>query len=679
MTEVLLDMENTNALITVAMLAAIYENQQKDYLDIIKPFVCNLLPARNEYIDFFHIKQHMESEYGFVNMPIGVIENIVDRLCRDVTGLCSKQKSRYFMCGVYDNSDFRAKRLSIKSACADVSSALKEYLNSERALNVDEARCTSELLKFLDCCGHRVLKNTESMRSLPVDERMGRYIACFIQNEKKKSSTIYDHVIELARGYMVYRCIYFFSESGIEQSNFSLKNVVVYLDTPLIINALGLDTEIRRQAVWDAINLAKSLGARVTVLQHNVEEAQGILNAYIAAYPRVQTFALQNITSKEYSCLTIRSIADRLPEKIASELNEQIDTAPGLGTSSDWDQINTEEALRQYYLKSIQGKENDDIKLLRIENDVRTLSYAMQLRNGDRPKQFANCKVIVLSDSKTARLAAKALYDSPLSRDEIDLVYGLNDFSCIAWLSSSSPSAEIAEDLLMYNASAALEAPDAVIEKMLKYVDELTETGAIGEKMAFLLRTHPAVKEAAAEVVGNSEDNFTPAMLNAIYDEAVAGRAAEMAASQYEPYIKGLSDQLKERDLREQEMADELKRERDKESKRHAKLSCLADEKSDKFKNRIIWILTGIIRVFQIAVIFFVLYSIVFEARDGFSDETPMSILQMCALLFALISAVDFFIPKFKFADKWIHKFANFVADRKWHREMEKGKKYLDM
>ena len=242
MTEVLLDMENTNALITVAMLAAIYENQQKDYLDIIKPFVCNLLPARNEYIDFFHIKQHMESEYGFVNMPIGVIENIVDHLCRDETGLCSKQKSRYFMCGVYDNSDFLAKRLSIKSACADVSSALKEYLNSERALNVDEARCTSELLKFLDCCGHRVLKNTESMRSLPVDERMGRYIACFIQNEKKKSSTIYDHVIELARGYMVYRCIYFFSESGIEQSNFSLKNVVVYLDTPLIINALGLDT-----------------------------------------------------------------------------------------------------------------------------------------------------------------------------------------------------------------------------------------------------------------------------------------------------------------------------------------------------------------------------------------------------------------------------------------------------
>lgn len=675
MAEVLLDMENPNALITVAMLAAIYENQKKDYLDIIKPFVCNLLPACNEYIDLFQIKQRMESEYGFVNMPIGVIEKIIDRLCRDEIELCSKHGTKYLMCRVYDNSEFRTKKLSIKAVCAEVSSALKKYLNDERALKVDEERCTNEILKFLDCCGHRVLKNTDSIRSLPVDEKMGMYIACFIQNEKKKKSTIYDHVIELARGYMVYRCIYFFSESGIEQSNFSLKSVVVYLDTPLIINALGLDTEIRKQAVWDAINLAKSLGARVTALQHSVEEAQGILYAYIAAYPRVQTFALQNL--KGHSSLTIRSIAERLPEKLALELNDQIDTAPGLGISSDWDRLNIEEALRRYYQQSIQGKEYDEVKQSRIENDVRTLSYAMQLRNGDRPKQFANCKVIVLSDSRTARLAAKTLYNSPSHR-EINLVYGLNDFSCIAWLSSSSPSSKIAEDLLMYNASAALEAPDAVIEKMLKYVDELTEAGAIGEEMAFLLRTHPDVKEATAKVVGNGEVTFTPTMINAIYDEAVAGRAAEIAASQYEPHIKGLSEQLKESNLQKQEIADELKREKDKDSKRHDKLSCLADEKAEKAKKYTIRLLTGIIRALQGTVLLFFLCSIAFDARAGFSEKMPLSIWQICALLFSLISVVDFFVPKLKWADKWIHKFANFVSDRRWNEEMKKGKRYLE-
>lgn len=677
MVEVLLGMENTNALITVAMLAAIYESQQKDYLDIIKPFVCNLLPARNEYINFSEIKQRMESEYGFVDMPIGVIENIVDRLCRNEARICSKRGFEYFMSGTYDNSDFRTKRANIKLACTQVSLALKEYLDKERALNFDEKRCTSEILKFLDSCGHRILKDTDSMRTLPANEKMGRYIACFIQIEKKKNSVIYDHIIELARGYMVYRCIYFFSECGIEQSAFSLKNVVIYLDTPLIINVLGLDTEIRKQAVWDAINLAKSFGARVTALQHNVEEAQGILNAYIAAYPRVQTFSLQNITLKNYSSVTIRSIAENLPTNLAAKLNDKIDTAPGLGTSSDWDRINTEEALRQYYLKSIQGKEHDDIKQLRIENDVRTLSYAMQLRNGDRPTQFANCKVIVLSDSKTARLATKALYDSRL-RNEINLVYGLNDFSCIAWLSSSSPSAEIAEDLLMYNASAALEAPDSVIEKMLKYVDELTEAGAIGEDMAFLLRTHPAVKEVVAEVVGNEGDTFTPAMLSTIFNKAVGGRAEEIAASQYEPRIKELLDQLRESDSQKQEIAVELKKEKEKDSNRYAKLTRSADEKAEKSRKRTLRFFTGFVRVFQVTITLFVIYSIACDASVGFSSEMPLSI-QICAFLFALISVVDFFVPKFKFADKWIHKFANFIADCNWRREMKRGERYLNM
>ena len=672
-------MENTNALITVAMLAAIYENNQKDYLDIIKPFVCNLLPPCGQQVDFLDIKQKMELEYGFVNMPIGVLEKIVRRLCRENPLLCVyNNRDRYVMCGVYDNCDFRKKRTNIKATCATVSEALREYLNTERAMNVDVDRCTSELLRFLDQCGHRILKNNSSIRSLPVDERVKRYIACFIQIEKEKKSVVYDRIIELARGYMVYRCIYFFSQSGIDKSQMSLNNVIIYLDTPLIINLLGFDTEIRKQAVWDAVNLAKSLGARVTVLQHNVEEAQGILNAYIAAYPRVQTFSLQFLTLKGYSSLAIRSISEHIPEQIVSLLGERVDTAPGLGTSSDWDQINTEEALRRFYLQSIQGKEKDEIRRLRIENDVRTLSYAMTIRDGDRPKEFANCKVIVLSDSKTARQAAQALYGGT-SRDEVDLVYGLNDFSCLAWLASPSPSAEIAEDLLMYNAAAALEASDAVIEQMLKYVDELTETGVMGEEMAFLLRTHPDVKSAVVEVTGNDEKAFSPEMLSDIYNKAVGYRADEIAALKYEPQLKGLEERLKDSALQKQEIADELKRERQRNYDRVEKLNSKAQQKAQKVARYAKNILYIIVRLTQIIMICFVLYALFDGMKTDFAGDRPISIFEIGAAVFALVSAVDFFVPKWKYADKWIHKIANGISDRVYQREVERGRKYLEM
>jgi len=679
MYEVLIDMGNTNALVTVAMLAAIHENHQKDYLDIIKPFVCNLLPAGRQYVDLIEVKQRMESEYGFVNMPIGVLQKIMVRFCRDNPSICSDLgQNRFMMNRSYDNSDFCTKRLNIKTACTAVSEALKDYLNIERAMGTDVERCTSEFLRFLDQCGHRILNNNEAIRSLPVDERMGRYIACFIKNEKDKKSSIYDQILELARGYMVYRCIYFFSKSGIEKSNISLEDVVIYLDTPLIINALGYDTEIRRQAVWDAINLAKSLGARVTVLEHNVEEAQGILNAYIASYPKVQTFSLQTLTLKGYSPVTIRSISEHMPETIADSLGEDIDVAPGLGSSSDWDHINTEEALRKYYLDSIQGKEKDEVRRFRIENDVRTLSYAMQIRNGDRPQHFEDCKVIVLSDSKTARRATKALYDD-VRHEEIDLVYSLNDFSCLAWLSSPSPSSDVAEDLLLYNAAAALDPSDGVIKQMLKYVDELAEAGEIGEEMAYVLRVHPSVKEATAEVVDTNTGTFTADMIHVIYEKALSGRANEIAASEYEPQVKGLRDELRNNVLQKQEMEAALRRERQKEANRFAKLDEEAHKKAAKWAKGIAkWLLKGF-RVLQFLAIGFVVYSVIDGIKADLSVDNSVSIWEISAMIFTILSTIDYFIPKMHFADRWINKLANFLGDKIYTYEIKKGERYLKL
>lgn len=664
-----LDMSNTNTIITVAMLSAIYENHQKDYLDMIKPFVCNLLPARNQHIDFLDLKHRMESEYGFINMPIGVLKKIIARLCKGDNPLCVCYGfDQYRTVKAYDTSEFRKNHTHMKATCSEVSNALKDYLNNERAMNYSEERCTLEILRYLDQFGHRVLKNSDALRSLPVDERISRYIACFIQLEKEKNSLVYDRILELARGYMVYRSIYFFSQKGIEKSGISLAGVTVYLDTPLIINALGFDTIVGKQAVTDAIGLAKSLGARVAVLEHCVEEAQGILNAYISAYPRVQTFRLQALTIRGYSLLALQNISQGISQKLQEELDISIDAAPGLGSSSDWDRINTEEALNRYYIDSLQDKKHDEILHTRIENDVRTLSYALQLREGNRPKHFENCKVLVLSDSKTARQAAYALYDD-YRHDEINIVYSLTDFSCIAWLASPFQPPEIAEDLLMYNSAAALDVADAVIEQMLTYVDELEELGEISENMAFLLRTHPSVRYAAAEITGNDASLLSPNMINEIYKKAVDETATKIASTKYDPQIRTLNEQ-------NQIAAEALRTAKKKEEERGARLNSRAREKERKATTFVLQILTCLIRIIQFAVIGFVLYSVFAVSQN---DSQSVSIYHIIAVIFSLFSVVDSALPKLHYIDKWIKKFAHYFGNWVYDREIKTGKKYLDV
>ena len=235
--EVMIDMENTNALVTIAMLASVYQSEQKDYLDIITPFVCNLLPARNQLINFSVLQEKMESEFGFHKMPIGVLKKIVLKLCSQNPAICYQRAfDEFLVVGIVNNSEFRNKRKDIKETCSEVAGALQSYLDVERNMKLDASRCTVEILRFLDQCGHRILRDYEPIRSLPVDEKIGRYIASFVQLEKKVQSTIYDKFLDLARGYMVYRCVYFLSQSTQASTIVSLNNVTVYLDTPLIIN-----------------------------------------------------------------------------------------------------------------------------------------------------------------------------------------------------------------------------------------------------------------------------------------------------------------------------------------------------------------------------------------------------------------------------------------------------------
>ena len=57
---VFINMNNNDCLVTVAMLSALLSKEKKDYLDIIAPFVLNLLPTQKG--DKINILQILKEE-----------------------------------------------------------------------------------------------------------------------------------------------------------------------------------------------------------------------------------------------------------------------------------------------------------------------------------------------------------------------------------------------------------------------------------------------------------------------------------------------------------------------------------------------------------------------------------------------------------------------------------------
>lgn len=60
-------------------------------------------------------------------------------------------------------------------------------------------------------------------------------------------------------------------------------------------------------------------------------------------------------------------------------------------------------------------------------------------------------------------------------------------------------------------------------------------------------------------------------------------------------------------------------------------------------------------------------------------NHVPVVVLLKLNALLAVLCAIDYFVPKMHWGDRWIKKFANWCGDCIYKREINKGKKYLEM
>lgn len=166
-------------------------------------------------------------------------------------------------------------------------------------------------------------------------------------------------------------------------------------------------------------------------------------------------------------------------------------------------------------------------------------------------------------------------------------------------------------------------------------------------------------------------------MITTIYDMAITNRASEVAALQYAPQVEHLTEQLEDNKSQNAAMQEEMRRRDADDAKRKSNLSCIAQGKSDAFINVIWKVLISILRTVQFSLVLFVLYSLYNDVKA--SSASGLSFFQIISAIFAFISAVDYFVPKMHFLDKWVRKFANYCGDWIYNKEMENGKRYIDV
>lgn len=316
-TVIILRKEDT--FITEAMLASYLNVDKKDYLTLIEPFILKCLPAfDNEPIDIKSVTDRLNTEFSLCIVN-NVVEKILIRLTKKKNGSKIRRSgNKFYVNEDINTDDFDNRRNTIKREIEIVISAFKNYLQEEKYLhNITEDLAKDYFIKFLETYNYSVLESTESVGDITINdkhEKTNYYVAQFILKEFKNKSSIYNDILEIIKGTLVAKSIYYFMYKN--DSFSKLQGTEFYLDTRLLIEALGYNTENEKIAMDELLRLIRKEGGKLKTFRHYVIELQNILISYRSEQLNRFSFTLDKFNRENYSNIDINLEEQTLETKL---------------------------------------------------------------------------------------------------------------------------------------------------------------------------------------------------------------------------------------------------------------------------------------------------------------------------------------------------------------------------
>lgn len=517
-------MENKNSLITVAMLSALSNSKNMDYLDLITPFVYSVLPGVKEKVNIEAVLVNLKENYGFEDLPSNVLLRILSRTSKNGSNVIIKRNKEFFVNKEIDISEFEKNRLTMKENIECIVTALYDSLNKKTPLkNISYELSKTMLIDFLESYGYSTIKDISILRRVTINtDRNNYYVARFILNEYQSESIIFDKILELIKGFLVYNAIYFFSSNQKKDFNSKLKKTEIYLDTSLLIDALGYDTEEGKTATRELISLVKKNGGVVKTFIHNKDEVAGILTIFAKDLNVRLSMRLEFLNSNGYDKQEVLRLRESLDINLEKNGILVVDT-PSYGTVKDSDYhdkgyLDLEE-LKATLEREVSYRGGEDS--LAIKNDVESISAISRIREREKKYSIEDCKAIFVTTNIIIINAVKRLYKERFSKGEISFVVSDIDITSLLWLNSFNDDNNIPCLKLIASAYAAHQPSKVILDLFNQKVSLLEKEGNITPEIALIMRTNIGVKNDIIDLTENDPHKITSETIKKIEEKYI--------------------------------------------------------------------------------------------------------------------------------------------------------------
>ncbi len=618
-------MKNDNALISTAVLTAIWDDSHKDNIELVIPFVSNIIFNKfkvNDLIDEEYIIKQMKEKFCFNKFPHAVLKIVLNRMKR--RNLLKLENKKFILTKDLkeDAKEFEDRLNIAKLETSKVISAITKYLKKE--LNEDITEIDAEVYfgNFISSYGYNAYENINIVKKIERKTDVTNYlIGEFICRENEKNSDIFKLILRIIEGYMIANAIYLQIEND---NKASLKKLNCYLDAAFILRVLGYKSDEENESAKELYDLLVKYGATINCFNHTFIEVRNILYYYKININKNKEMTLEYFDKEKYSEGQVDLIISSL-EDIFKDKHINIVDTPDFTRDRYKDVIDVKTLEEK--LTAHKEKNNQYINPNSITNDVNSVCAINMLRRGKKITKIENCTHIFVTTYQYLKSASREIMPE-LFETDIGLVIDDLDLTTILWFKDFENNADLPKLRLVENALAATNATDEIMCKATKIFESIKKDGSIRnlENVSNCLTKNYLKSSGFVDSIKNDSELVTK-----------------------ETLLDFLTKRDKEIESIKKELEDTKERNLKKELSIQKKFIEEAEQKAESDFNKNIKILKTIYYILFFLILILGIYAIVYSiiTTDNF-------IIAGVLLLINLISLIDMLSPRSKFILKKI-------------------------
>ncbi len=327
-------------------------------------------------------------------------------------------------------------------------------------------------------------------------------IGKYVQHLQVTQSAKLEYLETVIKGNLLANSV-FMTDPGTYQRRF--KDTTVFLDSPLIIYALGYTGDPRKWPALELIDLLKKYGANLAIFRHSLDEIIGILTACAERIGRRQFRdsygpSIEYFIEKGYSETDIMMFVHNLETNL-SAIGIAISDRPPY---SEHENIIDEATFLKYLGSQIKYSTK-----IALERDKESITAIVRLRRGDSFIPIEECRAIFVTSNRSLAYCARR-YDefnyqsgtAPLSVTDYELTN-------LVWLKDPSIAPNLPRKRLIADCMAAIQPNEQLWTKYLDCIAQLEQQNKLSDDQYFVLRHSIQAKSELMELTLGDETVFS--------------------------------------------------------------------------------------------------------------------------------------------------------------------------